>query len=107
MRETTFMILTALAERPAHGYGIIREVASLSGGEVKLRTSTLYAALDRLSAEALIEVDREETASGRLRRYYRLTSDGHAKLVTAAKAQRAQADTALRRLGGVPGTAAT
>lgn len=99
MRDSTFMILTALAEAPVHGYGIMRDVEALSDGRVKLRTSTLYAALDRLSAEDLIEVDREEVASGRLRRYYKLTDHGRAQLSTAAAAQRAQAETALRRLG--------
>lgn len=93
------MILTALAEGPVHGYGIMRDVEKLSKGRVKLRTSTLYAALDRLSAESLIEVDREEITSGRLRRYYRLTDSGRTQLSTAAKEQRGQADVALRRLG--------
>lgn len=93
------MILTALAEAPAHGYGIMRDVEKLSNGQVKLRTSTLYAALDRLSEDELIEVDREEITSGRLRRYYRLTDHGRTQLATAAEQQRGQAETALRRLG--------
>jgi Transcriptional regulator PadR-like family len=32
--------------------------------------------LERLTAEGLIEADREEAHDGRLRRYYRLTNDG-------------------------------
>ena len=43
-------MLTALAAGPLHGYGIIQEVASLSGDRVKLRAGTLYGALDRLQA---------------------------------------------------------
>lgn len=93
------MILTALAEESAHGYGIMRDVEKLSNQRVKLRTSTLYAALDRLSANDLIEIDREEVASGRLRRYYQLTERGRTELAAAAVGQRAQAETALRRLG--------
>lgn len=95
------MILTALAEQPVHGYGIMRDVETLSNGQLKLRTSTLYAALDRLSADTLIEVDREEVTSGRLRRYYRLTDRGRTELSTAAAKQRSQAETALRRLGTI------
>jgi DNA-binding PadR family transcriptional regulator len=34
------------------------DVASISGGRVKLRAGTLYAALDRLAGEKLVEVDR-------------------------------------------------
>lgn len=76
MREPTFLILTALAAGPRHGYGIIQEVAALSEQRVTLLPGTLYAALDRLSAQGLVAPDREETVDGRLRRYYRLTPDG-------------------------------
>lgn len=93
------MILTALAEGPAHGYGIMRDAEILSNGRVKLRTSTVYAALDKLAEDTLIEVDREEVTSGRLRRYYRLTDHGRKQLSTAAQEQRGRAETALRRLG--------
>ncbi|WP_433066829.1 PadR family transcriptional regulator [Dactylosporangium sp. CS-033363] len=76
MREPTFLILTALADAPRHGYGILHEVSQLSGGRVSLLTGTLYTALDRLSAEGLVEQDREEIVDGRARRYYRLTGAG-------------------------------
>lgn len=76
MREPTFWILTALASRPRHGYGVIQQATHLSGGAVTLQAGTLYAALDRLAAEGLVELDREEIVDGRTRRYYRLTADG-------------------------------
>lgn len=100
MREATFIVLTALAAGPTHGYGIIREVNELSGGRLTLRTSTLYAALDRLTDEGLIAVDREEAVAGRLRRYYRLTETGSAALTTAAAQQQRIAASALQRLRG-------
>lgn len=80
MREPTFFILTALAAQPRHGYGIISDITELSGGRVKLAPGTLYAALDRLTDEGLIEVDREETVGGRMRRYYRLSTTGASAL---------------------------
>ena len=52
------------------------DVAGISGGRVELRSATLYAALGRLTAERLVEADREESIAGRLRRYYRLTPAG-------------------------------
>ena len=67
------MILTALANGSQHGYGIVTDVQRISGGRVRLRPGTLYTALDRLRADELIGVDREEIVDGRLRRYYRLT----------------------------------
>ena len=76
MQEATFLILTALATGSQHGYGIISDVAEISGGRVTLLAGTLYTALDRLRADGLIGVDREEIVDNRLRRYYRLTPAG-------------------------------
>ncbi|GAB3942023.1 hypothetical protein GCM10027614_28340 [Micromonospora vulcania] len=73
LREPTFLILTALAVEPMHGYGLISEVATLSDNRVSLRPGTLYGALDRLVDAGLVDVDREEVVDGRLRRYYRLS----------------------------------
>lgn len=92
------MVLTALAAGPAHGYGIIGEVSELSGGRVTLRASTLYAALDRLAEQQMIEVEREEAVDGRLRRYYRLTESGASALAAAAAQQQQSAAIALDRL---------
>ena len=98
MREPTFWILTALATAPRHGYGLIQEAERLSGGRVRLQAGTLYAALDRLDAEGLIELDREEIVGGRARRYYRLTDDGAAVLDIEAARLRASADAASAQL---------
>ncbi len=80
MREPTFLIMTALAGPPLHGYGVMQQVTALSDGRVQLSAGTLYTALDRLAAEGLIEVDREEAVDGRVRRYYRLTDKGRREL---------------------------
>src|ERR1700759_5195411 len=98
MQEPTFLILTALAGEPAHGYGVIHAVDELSHGEVKLRPGTLYGALDRLAEEGLVVVDREEAVNGRLRRYYRLTDRGSAALATQVERLRRHADAAESRL---------
>lgn len=104
MQEATFLILTALAAGTQHGYGIITDVQEISGGRVRLRPGTLYTALDRLRADKLIEVDREEIVDNRLRRYYRLTPAGGKQLAAEAARLRANATAALSRLdlaGGV------
>jgi DNA-binding PadR family transcriptional regulator len=98
MQEATFLILTALADGSQHGYGIIAEVQEISGGRVRLRAGTLYTALDRLGADGLIEVDREEIVSGRLRRYYRLTPEGTRRLAAEAARLHTNAKAALTRL---------
>jgi PadR family transcriptional regulator PadR len=80
MREPTFLVLAALADGRKHGYALISEAADLSDGRVQLKVGTLYAALDRLGAQGLVEGAGEEVVAGRLRRYYRLTDDGAARL---------------------------
>ncbi|WP_433323913.1 PadR family transcriptional regulator [Spirillospora sp. CA-294931] len=105
MQEPTFLILTALADEARHGYGIITEVEQISGGRVRLRAGTLYAALDRLQGDGLIATDREEVVEGRLRRYYTLTAHGAERLATEVERIRARADAAARRLRTRPGFA--
>jgi DNA-binding PadR family transcriptional regulator len=98
IQEPTFLIMTALAAGAQHGYGIMTDVARISERRVKLRAGTLYAALDRLRGDGLIEIDREEIVEGRLRRYYRLTRSGAQVLADEADRMRANASVATRRL---------
>ncbi|MCI4061188.1 PadR family transcriptional regulator [Micromonospora sp. R77] len=98
MREATFLILTALADEPRHGYGIIQEVGVLSGGRVTLLPGTLYAALDRQVAQGLVEFSHEQVVDGRLRRYYRLRADGRAELVRQTERLRQLTSAAESRL---------
>lgn len=106
IQEPTFLILTALAAGPQHGYGIMTDVAEISGGRVKLRAGTLYAALDRLGSEGLVGVEREEVVDGRLRRYYQLTSDGARLLADEAARLQANAAAASKRLKALAARAA-
>ena len=65
LQEPSFLILTALASGPKHGYAVLRGVEELSNGRVSLRPGTLYTALDRLCGEHLVESDRVEVVDGR------------------------------------------
>jgi DNA-binding PadR family transcriptional regulator len=98
MQEATFLILTALAGGSQHGYGIITDVEQISDRRVRLRAGTLYTALERLRADGLIEVDREEIVDSRLRRYYRLTATGAERLAAEAARLQANAVLAMSRL---------
>ena len=99
MTGQAFFVLTALADGPRHGYGIVREVEELSQGRVQLKIGSLYGVLDRLATERLIEPDREEPHDGRLRRYYRLTRDGRRTLAEEAELRAATARVVRVRLG--------
>lgn len=114
MTQAAFFVLTALADQPRHGYGILREVEDLSEGAVQMRVGTLYGVLDRLTADGLIVLDREEVQQGRLRRYYRLTDEGTAALDAEAERLAAGASAAKKRIaegrrapGRTPGTTDT
>ncbi|HEV2372684.1 MAG TPA: PadR family transcriptional regulator [Streptosporangiaceae bacterium] len=99
MREPTFLILTSSAGRAQHGYAIMTDVGRISQGRVRLRAGTLYAALDRLRCDGLIETDHEEVVDARLRRYYRITDEGRRQLEAEVARLRANAAVAARRLG--------
>jgi PadR family transcriptional regulator, regulatory protein PadR len=99
MTVQAFFVLSALADGPRHGYGIVGEVAELSRGRIRLKIGSLYGVLDRLAAEELIEPDREEAHDGRLRRYYRLTRHGRHALAEEAQLRAATARVVRARLG--------
>ncbi|WP_189060495.1 PadR family transcriptional regulator [Longimycelium tulufanense] len=99
LSEQAFLVLTALADEPRHGYGVLQEVDRLSDGRVRLAAGTLYGVLDRLTRQGLVVVDREEVRNSRLRRYYRLSDDGARTLAAEAARMESSARTALTRLG--------
>ncbi|HSA48565.1 MAG TPA: PadR family transcriptional regulator [Yinghuangia sp.] len=102
LREPTFLMLAALGPGPLHGYGIIKAVAEMSEGRVKLRAGTLYGALERLEAQGYVVFDGERAEGGPPRRYYRLSDDGRALLRDEAERLAANARVAFTRLGVRP-----
>lgn len=79
LTTATYHVLLALADGDQHGYSVMREVATSSGNQVRLGPGTLYAAINRLRAEGLVE-ESDERPDPRIddqrRRYYRLTDFG-------------------------------
>jgi DNA-binding PadR family transcriptional regulator len=102
MQEPTLLLLTALADEPRHGYALMQEVAEISGGRVRLRTGTLYGALDRLQREGLVLVVREEIVDGRARKVYALAESGRTALAQETVRLRAITEEAERRLAPRP-----
>jgi len=81
LTEPVLLILLSLAERPRHGYSILKDVEEISAGRVVLSTGTLYGALSRLLDDAWIE-RFEESNSSRGRQAYRLSPLGRRTLQT-------------------------
>jgi DNA-binding PadR family transcriptional regulator len=84
----SFHILLALADGDRHGYGIIKEVRERTDGEMSPGAGTLYAAIQRMVDDGLIDETAQRPAYGddERRRYYRLTELG--RLVARAEALR-------------------
>ncbi|MCX5125821.1 PadR family transcriptional regulator [Streptomyces sp. NBC_00193] len=99
LREPTLLILTAIADAPRHGYAIAQEVEKISEGRTKMRTGTLYGALERLLEQELIAVHEEEVVDGRRRRSYALAPRGREVLAAEAARLARTAQEATRRLG--------
>lgn len=98
LQEPAFLVLTALAGGPMHGYGLVQDVVRISEGRVRLHTGTLYAVLDRLREAGLVDVDHEEIVESRLRRYYALTGAGAERLAAEADRMQRNASAAVTRL---------
>ncbi len=89
LTNLAFLILLALADQDLHGYALIKEIDTRSGGYTKLRSGTLYAAIRRLDAAGLVCESGERPApdqDDQRRRYYGITELGLA--VVRAEANR-------------------
>ena len=68
-------VLAAIKSKDSYGYAIVREI----GRFVSISESTLYPILRRLEAADCLTVYSVEH-NGRLRKYYRITEAGRARL---------------------------
>ena len=73
------MVLAALRPGPAHGYALVRDLATQSDGVFELGEGTVYPSLHRLERDGLIESTWTKH-DGRRRRVYQLTRTGEAVL---------------------------
>lgn len=73
-------IVLALLDGELHGYALMRRVAELSDGAVRMGPGTLYGTLNRLLEDGLIEetTDRVPRDDSERRRYYQLSGSGRA-----------------------------
>lgn len=79
LTPAVFHILLALADGEKHGYGIMKEIAQRTEGQMRMGPGTLYGSLGRLLASGLIEISGERPDAemdDERRRYYRLSDFG-------------------------------
>lgn len=84
LTETVFLLLLSLQGGPMHGYGLMKDIAAVSEGRVKLTTGTLYGAIKRLLEDGWI-VPFEQEDSSRDKKAYKLTRSGRRQLHTEIK----------------------
>ncbi|MFC4241794.1 PadR family transcriptional regulator [Gryllotalpicola reticulitermitis] len=100
MREPTMLVLASLAGGRKHGYALIADATDLSAGRVKLKAGTLYAVLDRLVEQRLVQIAGDEVVDGRNRRYFEITAQGIDALEGEARRLEANAAAARARIAG-------
>lgn len=83
MTEAIYYILLSL-RRANHGYGILQEVAEMTGGRVNLGPGTLYGAINSLLEKGWIVLVRAETDS-RKKKEYVITDQGRAAFAAETK----------------------
>ena len=77
--EPVFLILVSLADKPRHGYALLKDIEALSEGRVRLSTGTLYGAIRRLLEDGWIERFEQKDTS-RDKQAYRLAATGRGQL---------------------------
>ena len=76
LSESYYYILLCLSKGPNHGYGIMQMTDSLSGGDVKIGSGTMYGATSNMMKKKWIkEIVSDESGMER-KRLYSLTEDG-------------------------------
>lgn len=76
-------VVLALLDGELHGYALMRRVAELSDGAVRMGPGTLYGTLNRLVEDGLIEetTGRAARDDNERRRYYQLSASGRSVAV--------------------------
>jgi PadR family transcriptional regulator PadR len=74
------LVLKTLHHGPAHGYGIVTHLQSVSDSALRVEEGSLYPALHRMEQAGWISAAWEVTANNRRARMYRLTRLGQKQL---------------------------
>ena len=97
LTEAVYYILLSLIV-PRHGYGIMQNTETLSGGRVKLAAGTLYGAITSLLEKGWIEALPGDTDSRK--KEYIITDAGREVLRAELVRLRELAENGMKILGG-------
>lgn len=85
LTQAVLHILLALSDGPRHGYGISKEAAERTQGQVKLGPGTLYGTLGRLVDSGLVSETGAADPEDSRRRLYEITPLGREVLTLEAQ----------------------
>ena len=95
------LILSLLAERTMYAYEMLQEAERRSAGTFRLKEGTIYPALHQMERAGLLQATWRESAEGRSRKYYALTTKGRRQ----ARSKRRQWDSLLAAMRAILGDA--
>src|SRR6266700_1996718 len=99
--EPVLLILMSLADQPRHGYALMKDIAILSEGRVRISTGTLYGAISRLLKNQWI-VRFSQPDTSREKQAYKLTATGRRQLQVELDRIKQLTRAATARLRTVP-----
>ncbi len=82
--EVRLAILSLVAERPCHGYELMKLLAERSGGVYRANAGAVYPTLQELEDEGLVTAEQQNA-----KRVYKITEEGRRELEREAAAVRA------------------
>ena len=97
LTEPVLLILLSLADKPRHGYALMKDIETLSAGRVRMTTGTLYGALRRLLEDGSIERFEQEDTS-REKQAYCLTPAGRKQMAAELERMKQLTRAAAARL---------
>ena len=77
--STAMLLLKLLSEKDMYGYEMIETLRNRSQNVFELKAGTLYPLLHQMEEKSLLTAYEDE-ASGKVRKYYRITNSGKAHL---------------------------
>ena len=77
--STTMLLLKLLSEKDMYGYEMIETLRQRSENVFELKAGTLYPLLHQMEEKSLL-TSYEDDASGKVRKYYRVTREGKKQL---------------------------
>jgi PadR family transcriptional regulator, regulatory protein PadR len=79
------LILRTLTGEPRHGYAIARWLEAETDQALRIEEGSLYPALYRLEERGWVEAEWGVSELGRSAKFYRLTPEGRAQLLTRTR----------------------